>query len=151
MVLSRLAGASERLAFLDRLRSEVSGTLTTELLERYFEHSDATRRPKPHFSLPWSSTIGGPPPDSRALVPLLTRRALHLRMDPEHPSLQFTFNGTTWRFPSATKVIYDTLGDGRAVSVEQLVAALSDAIGEKMARSFIARLVKEGIVWIGAV
>jgi hypothetical protein len=31
------------------------------------------------------------------------------------------------------------------------VAALSDAIGEKMARSFIARLVKEGIVWIGAV
>jgi ribosomal protein L16 Arg81 hydroxylase len=148
MQLSRLAPLEERLNFIARVRCEVSEGLSVEMLDRYFEDSDAGRRPLSHLSLPWSATPLGLPLDNSTLLRLASRRILALRTDREHRGLQLTFNGKVWRYTSAMKVLFDALADSQPIKVGRLLAVVGDTLGEDMARAFIGTLIKDGIVWI---
>jgi ribosomal protein L16 Arg81 hydroxylase len=150
MVLSRLADQSARLNFLQRLKNELTGALTPELLERYFDNSDATRRPNPHFSMPWSVSIEGLPHADGTVVRMQSRRAVPLRIDAKRRAVEVAFDGKTWRFPLAMKAVFDALENGRAVTIEELVATVGGTVGEEMAYAFLTTLLKEGIICVVA-
>lgn len=149
LCVSRLARDEDRTAFVDRLRDAVLSALEPRILQRYFESSDADRRPAPHFSLPWSATIRGLPPDDTAVVRLTARRPLLHHVDPDTRTLELTLGGRTWRYPAAMSVLLDVLREeGRSATIEKLIASGRDTLGDQLARAFLATLIKDGLIYV---
>ena len=144
--LPRFASKAEQEAHIRQLRDELLVEFNSELLERFFRHSDGMAEPRPKLSLPWSVMPGILPPSDDARVRLTSPRPLNIDAGPNQETILFFANGKRCKFPAETAVILKALDSGNPCSIKELCDLAAETLDREMVRKFLGQLVKSGLI-----
>ncbi|HYE65717.1 MAG TPA: cupin domain-containing protein [Pyrinomonadaceae bacterium] len=144
--LPRFSSGAERAAHLERLRREFLAEWSADLLERYFEDSDAMASARARLSLPWSAMPEVLPPTNDTLLRLTAPRPLNFRI--EGGVIEFACQQKRWRFAESAEPILRRLAEGRVCSISELCEAASGRLDERTVRAFLSELILHGLIAI---
>lgn len=144
----RLGTASDKEAYLQRLRSAWEEAWNPGLLEEYFSTLDAQARSRPHFGLPWTAqTSVLPPEDEGWAVKYLVARPIEWHRNGED-TIVVRGNGKEATFAAAAGPVLEALRTHQTCSLAELHQNSSEAIPAATLRVFVAELVNAGLAAI---
>ncbi len=148
--LPRFATRAEQASHMESLRDQLLAEWGADLLDRFYEDSDATASARPQLSLPWSATPEILPLGD-ALLRLTAPRGLDLRMDAQHDAneaIEFSCHGKRWRFAPESILILRPLAEEGVCSVNELCEAAKGKLEERTVRAFLGELILHGLVTV---
>lgn len=143
--LPRFASEADRHEHMERIRADLLTQWTPDLLDRFYAHVDARAHPPQPLGLPWSAMAEALPPTDDFLLELPAARSARLTHLPDG-RVQIVADGRRLRFAPAARTILETLLEGRAVSVAEVVAKVAGEVDRATVRSLLAKLVANSVV-----
>ena len=144
--LPRFADCREQAAHFARLREELLGELSSDLIGRYFEDLDARATERPRPSLPWSATpdLLPAPGDAPLSVRLVAPRPLNFQV--KDGVVEFACLGRRWRLAASARPLLQLLEERRVCRVSELCDAAGGEFDERTVRAFLGELLTHGLV-----
>lgn len=145
MDLPRFASRAEQAAHMDRLRASLLAEWGADVLDRFYQDTDANAAARPQLSLPWSATPEILPPEGNTLVRLNAPRGLDLKTD-DKEVIEFSCQGKRWRFAAESIAVLRPLVEKRVCSVKELCEAAKEKLDERRVRTFLGELILHGLL-----
>ncbi|OPF83793.1 hypothetical protein VT50_0203110 [Streptomyces antioxidans] len=146
--LPRYAGDEALIDHVAALRTALLDVLDDKsVVTRFFSSQDANAPLRPRLSLPNAATADVIPGDNAFQVVFLAPRAM---LRGEDDAVTLTADGQEWTFDSVARPLLERLLDGSRVELQELVALAEGALDHATVRTFVAELVKVGLVAVEA-
>jgi len=116
------------------------------LIREFSRDMNVVAEPRPSFGLPWSAMEAVLPDSGDGVIAVLTPRQLEIQSTDDPVAIEIWFRGMAFRFPAATRPLFQYLNDSSPVSIREFYQRFHDECGYEELRAFVADLVKHGIV-----
>jgi hypothetical protein len=144
--LPRFASEASRTTHVARMREDLLAEFTDELLERFYEETDAHADARAQPALPWGATPQIIPQSKQALVRLAAPRPLKFEFDAEGGAFEFDALKRRWRFMKEALLVLRPLEERRACTIAELCESARGVLEEQTVRAFLRELSLHGLV-----
>jgi hypothetical protein len=139
-------GASDRGAYLERVRAAVAGVCSHgDLLDRFLRHTTASARPRPRMGLPFAATERVlPESDAYLICSMLPRRGAIIQSG-DGP-VEVDFAGATYTFAPECRSPLEYLDAGYPAQIRKFYETFEPQLGDERLTQLLLDLATAGII-----
>jgi len=147
--IPHFADQDSQMAYMDKLRKQLVGRWSDDLLSRFLAEADAKTIMRPHFQLPDAATTEGVVVHRSSQVRLTGPRRIDLSGKAENGTRKFMCSRKTLYCCEAVLPVLERLNDGKLHAVQDLISIAPDQASNVLV--FLQGLVLQGILTTAAV
>jgi ribosomal protein L16 Arg81 hydroxylase len=138
-----------QIRFLSFFRDAITAAICDkDLLPTFYRQLQQNTEPRAALGLPWTGTPDVIPPNGDTTIELANAYPLDIRHSLDSGTIEVTFRNNVFTFHDAVTPLFEFLEASHTVSTASFHDRFDDEFGHQELRTFIADLVKGGILFL---